>query len=404
RPPAAGADVPRCADWKARNMSTWRRVTDVFCFVWWVAPHGPRSRRAAALSSGPDIRPILVLTETSGLGNLVQLSGLLLNLRRLYPAARITVAMPASSVATALVTKELADEVVFFASRAGHRGELLGFAWRVLRERGFDLGLATFFSPTLLTSVVLRVARCRYRVAYAENEQRGFLNTITLFDRGGRELERHVRLLEYTGCPLERKTTVSISPDGSDRAIEALWRRGLGVERPLLGIHPGCDRVNALKRWPIERVVSVITRFVTDNLAGVLVFLGPDERDLGTALADLEHRVGIFQSDRLEETAALIARCDAFLSNDSGLMHVAAALGVPVVAIFGPTSTEKNAPVGDVTLLTATGVPCRPCYTGSPIRCLHERRYCLEGIGVDEVADAVEQYLLPKRVALWQTC
>ncbi len=78
-------------------------------------------------------------------------------------------------------------------------------------------------------------------------------------------------------------------------------------------------------------------------------------------------------------------------------MHVAAARGVPVVAIFGPTDTVKNAPVGQATLLTAADVPCRPCYAGAPITCSRERRFCLENIGEDTVVAAVARALGRRR-------
>src|SRR5262249_49938572 len=151
--------------------------------------------------------------------------------------------------------------------RPRDRKPLLRFAWRVMRARSFDLGLATFFSSTFLASMVLMLTRCRYRVAFAETRPRGFLNTLTLLDRGGHELERHLRLLEYTGRPLEPRTALFMSSNSVEHAAEFLAPRGLGVERPLLGVHPGCDRQNMLKRWPIERFVSVITQVVNEGLA-----------------------------------------------------------------------------------------------------------------------------------------
>jgi len=372
-----------------------RMLTDVACLLACVVLRPVQRRRATALKADPLLGSILVFNDVRGLGNLIMLSGLLLNLRRLYPAATIAVAMPSSSLAPAIIGPKLADEFLFFDPE-GSRRQLLRFAWRVLRPRRFDLGLATFFSPTLLTSCVLALAGCRYRVAYSERTHRGFLNAVTLLDRGGHELDRHLRLLEFTGQRLIRQTELSVSIEAVLEAEKFLALRGLGSDRPLVGVHPGCDRANALKRWPVERFVAVINEMVTTAVADVAVFLGPDEMDLSTALAaELEPRVPVICFERFELTAVFIGRCQAFLSNDSGLMHVAAALNVPVVAIFGPTDTVKNAPVGIATLLTASGVPCRPCYAGRPVTCTQPQRYCLENICVDEVTSAVEQILTP---------
>lgn len=376
-------------------ISPWRAMTDAACLAGWLASAFLRRRRAAQLSCGAPVRSILVLNEVRGLGNLVMLSGLLLNLRRRYPAATIAVAMPSSPLARVVIGPELADEFLFFDPQASGKA-LLGFAWQVLRPHHFDLGLATFFSATLLTSCVLALADCRYRVAYAERPHRGFLNTITLLDAGGHELDRHLRLLEFTGALLTRQTAVPVPVDKALEAKKLLAQLGLGSERPLLGVHPGCDRINALKRWPVERFAAVINQVVSSGRADAIVFLGPDDMDLRPALeGQFASRVPIICSEGFEFVAALIGCCHAFLSNDSGLMHVAAALGVPVVAIFGPTDTVKNTPVGVATLLTASGVPCRPCYAGRPVTCLHQQRYCLEGVNVNEVLASIDRALTP---------
>lgn len=371
----------------------WRAVTDAASLVVATLYRPIRRRREHELRTHRDIRNILVLNDVRGLGNMVLLSGLLLNLRRLYPGARLTVAMPSCPLAHAVIGPALADEIVCFDTETSRR-TLFPFAWKVLRPRHFDLGLATFFSSTLLTAWVLLLAGCRYRVAYAQSRKRGLLNTITLLDGGGHELDRHLRLLQISGEQLDRRTAVQVSPRARRDAAEFLTRNGLGIERPVLGVHPGCDRVNLLKRWPIERFVRVIARVVTAGLADVVVFLGPDEMDLYDSLAAcVGPRVRVVCSANFDNVAAQIGQCQAFLSNDSGLMHVAAALRVPVVVIFGPTDTVKNAPIGEAVTLISADVWCRPCYSQPPVICRRDRQYCLERIEVDQVVEALQKTL-----------
>ena len=230
------------------------------------------------------------------------------------------------------------------------------------------------------------LARCRYRIAYAQAPHRGFLNTITLRDCGGHELDRHLRLLDYSTELRERRTVVTVPRPATEAARDFLEQHLIGLDRPLLGIHPGCDRVNAVKRWPAEWFIAVIKQVVREGSADVLVFLGPDDMDLYERFASvIGPHVRIICASSLERVTAFMAQCQGFLSNDSGLMHVAAAVDVPVVAIFGPTDTAKNEPVGSAIVLTAKGVACRPCHTQSPITCRYDRRYCMEGIGVAEV-------------------
>ena len=352
-----------------------------------------RARRRRELLA-PDTSPqrIVVLTPVFGIGNLVLLSGLLANLRRRYPKAFVALAVPPAEHVRSIIGKDLADEILPFDPRS--RREALRFAWRELRPRGFDLGLATFFLPTVFTSGLLLLAGCRHRVAFAADERRGLLNTFTCVDAGGHELDRHLQLLAFAGGTIDRSTRVSPSPDAL-RWTDTTFRRlhFAGVRR-IVGVHPGCESVNAQKRWPSRSFGNVIRELVTSGDVGVLVFLGPGESDLLPSLELPESpRVHAVIGEGLPRVIALVSRCDAFLSNDSGLMHVAAGLGVPVAAIFGPTPVEKNAPIGRTTILEEKGLWCRPCWAGPPLSCHRDRRYCLEGVGVDEVVSATRALL-----------
>lgn len=371
-----------------------RIAADFVCTLGYLASAPLRRRRRRMLANATDVQRVLVWTEVGGLGNLVLLSGLLWNLRRLYSTATITLVMPPTPLAHALVPPELAHEILPFDASGADRRAVLRFAWQVLRLRRFDLGVATFFSPTLLTACALAAAGCRYRIAYSESAPRGFLNTMTLTDVGGHELDRHLRLLAYAAKKVNRRVVLRVPPAETHYAQEILACRGLGVSRPLLGIHPGCDRINGVKRWPVERFLRVVDHMAGTGMTDVLVFLGPDDMDLRPKFASrVGTHVALVCHETLEHVMALIGLCRVFLSNDSGLMHVAAALNVPVVAIFGPTDTTKNAPVGRAVILTAQDVSCRPCYRTPPITCIHQSPHCLEHVSTDCVIDAIGRML-----------
>lgn len=378
-------------------------MVDAACRVgaWLLNPL--RRRRLAQLHAGTPIRRILVFNPVSGLGNTILLSGLLVNLRRRFPEASIAVAMPPSALAPVLLDASLVDELLQYPETAPTAVGLLRFAWDVLRPRQFDLGLGTFFSATLRTAAFLTVAGCRYRVAFAQSPQRGFLNTLTLIDEPGHELDRHLRLLSFAPGLHERRTVVNVPAPLRESAHRFLTQRQLGTERPLVGIHPGCDRVNLLKRWPASRFLELIEQLVNDTGADVLVFLGPEDTDLLPQFERIAgRRVHLVADAPFERVAALVHECHAFVSNDSGLMHTAAAMDVPVVGIFGPTDTLKNAPVGSATVLTAAEVACRPCHRGSPVTCDQPRQWCLEQIGVARVLAEVH-HLIARRATVRST-
>ena len=337
---------------------------------------------------------ILVVTPVFGVGNLVLLTGLLANLRRLHPGAHVTVALPAAPYVASILGPELADALEYFEPRSPRRA--LAFAWRTLRPRRFDLGLATFFFPWWYASALLLAAGCRARVACAPDARRGVLNTVTCFDGGGHELDRHLQLLAFAGASLERTTRLVPGAEArawADAAVGGLRTRGAAR---LVGIHPGCEAVNRQKRWPAERFGELARRLAAHGDVGVLVFVGPGEEDVLPALGLADGpRVHVVRGEELARVIALVARCDAFVSNDSGLMHMAAALDVPVAAVFGPTPLDKNAPVGRAVVVEQEGVWCRPCWAGPPLTCHRERRHCLEDITVEQVLAAALS-LLPE--------
>jgi ADP-heptose:LPS heptosyltransferase len=340
----------------------------------------------------PSARRVLVVTPVFGVGNLVLLTGLLVNLRRLCPGARITLALPANPYVRTVIGEALAEEIVFFEPRSPRRA--LALAWRTLRPRGFDVGLATFFLPWGYASAFLLAAGCRRRVAYAPDRAHGFLNTATCVDRGGHEIDRHLALLEASGRTVERTTRIDVEPAAGAWAAGIAERLAAAGAARLVGMHPGCEAVNRQKRWPAERFGEVARRLLGTADTGVIVVLGPGEAELRPALGLPESpRLYVVDGEDLARVVALVARCDVFCSNDSGLMHVAAALSVPVVAIFGPTPLDKNAPVGRATIVEREGLWCRPCWAGPPLTCHRDRRYCLEEVSVDQVLEALRASL-----------
>jgi heptosyltransferase II len=164
------------------------------------------------------------------------------------------------------------------------------------------------------------------------------------------------------------------------------------VPHPLFGMNPGADYGPA-KRWPIEKFITVAEEIQRRTNGAWILFGGPKDTELG-------HQVQAAMSDgpgsffnlagktSLRELMSLLKLCRAFLTNDSGPMHLAAALGVPVVAIFGSTSPALTAPLpaNETPLkIIALDVPCSPCFRRE---CPIDFR-CMNGIGVERVVQAI---------------
>jgi heptosyltransferase-2 len=161
----------------------------------------------------------------------------------------------------------------------------------------------------------------------------------------------------------------------------------------VVGLAPGAAYGYA-KRWPPDRVARLIVRLVRER--GAVCVLGgaagdrASGREIESALPPGIQVVNLIGRTDLRVFAGILARCRAFVSNDSGAMHLAAALGVPVAAIFGPTDERVTAPLGEHDVLLHQ-VFCRPCMLRE---CPIDHR-CMKGVSVDAVFQAVSRRLGP---------
>jgi heptosyltransferase-2 len=162
---------------------------------------------------------------------------------------------------------------------------------------------------------------------------------------------------------------------------------GVAPDRPLVGFAPGAAYGHA-KRWPPERVAQVITRLARERgIRAVLVGAGGDReagRGIESSLPADVSAVNVIGRTDLRLLMGVISTCRAFVSNDSGAMHLAAALGVPVTAIFGPTNERATAPLGDHDVVLHP-VFCRPCMLRE---CPIDHR-CMKRISEEDVYGAV---------------
>jgi len=179
---------------------------------------------------------------------------------------------------------------------------------------------------------------------------------------------------------------------------DVVAREDLGPR--LVGLAPVAS--SALKRWPAARVCSLVASLPPDPGRDVLVFgLGAREQALEAQLrrAAAPNRVHLVSPCHLQQTAALIAHCRAFVSNDTGLMHMAAAVGTPTVGIFGPTSPHIYLPEGATAVGGEDGCAHRPADRFGPPacvlegRCLINRRSCITAVSVPAVRAALERAL-----------
>ncbi|HEX5474472.1 MAG TPA: lipopolysaccharide heptosyltransferase II [Vicinamibacterales bacterium] len=183
---------------------------------------------------------------------------------------------------------------------------------------------------------------------------------------------------------------IDVRPESRARGARLLEAAGVPADALVVGFAPGAAYGEA-KRWPPSRVADVVAHLAREGVTGVLVGAA-DDRDTGRAVQSSlpagVNVVNLIGRTDLRALAGVLARCRAFVSNDSGAMHLAAAIGVPVTAIFGPTDERATAPLGPHDLIVRD-VFCRPCMLRD---CPIDHR-CMRRIDAVSVAASVDRHL-----------
>ena len=189
---------------------------------------------------------------------------------------------------------------------------------------------------------------------------------------------RHlVRALGFPNGPDEPQ--LEIGDAAREEGSRALIAAGWDGRAPLVALAPGAAYGSA-KRWPPE----YFAQLAGDGIGTVMVGSAADRRtghDVEARLGRERHTLNLVGATDLATLAGVLVNCRALVTNDSGAMHVAAALGVPVTAVFGPTNERATGPRGRAHAVLANPVSCRPCMLRE---CPIDHR-CMRGIGVDAV-------------------
>lgn len=201
----------------------------------------------------------------------------------------------------------------------------------------------------------------------------------------GHQLDDYTDLLTAINAPrvVDELPTFSLPTTVRERGRKRLRALGIRLDRPLFGLHAG-GLYGRAKHWGDTRYCEVAERLRTDGY-DVVLLTSPGERQQAEAISSTCNGLPMIgQNGDVLELASAITHCSVIITNDSGPLHLAAALAVPSVSIFGPTDPERTVIPGASRVLRKP-VGCQPCYQREcPLR--HHR--CMSEIGVDDVYGA----------------
>ena len=340
----------------------------------------------------PQLKPRRVLVRsTNWIGDAVMTTPAVRTIRQNFPEAEISILVH-PWVADIFVASPHVDNIIHYDKKGRHAG-LAGMLrlGRELRERKF--GVAILLQNAFEAAFIAWRAAIPCRAGY-RRDCRGPLLTHGV---GIPAERRKVHQVHYYQGMLQ-DLGLKKGPDGLflniPDQVRAQAKKLLAPYKahgPVVGLNPGAAYGPA-KRWPAEKF-GMLAKTLRQSHGAVCVVFGTDA-DAGAA--NIIKAAGGLVVDMTGKTElmaamALIEGCDAFVTNDSGLMHVAAALETPLAAIFGSTDHVATGPFSSNARIIRKDIPCSPCLRPD---CKKDFA-CMESIGVDEVAATVAQLLSP---------
>lgn len=337
----------------------------------------------------------IIVRMPNWIGDLVMATPILADLRKAYPHARIT-AMCRSPICELLKEDPHIDELFCFSkgSSFGRRTEKRSIIEK-LRKGKYDLGV--LLTHSFSSAWWFWIGNVKNRLGY-EGNGRKFLLTHSLplpENIQSQHLVRtYKRLLQTLDMPIsDTPPKLYLSEKEKKDARTLLTQRGVPEDVPVVGINPGATYGSA-KCWLPDRFKEVTNKLLQDKDIHIVYFGDQATTELVKAICAGFHSsrvINLAGQTSLRELTALIAQCDVLLTNDSGPMHIADAIGTPLVALFGSTSEIVTGPyrTGKVIHKHAE---CSPCYQRT---CPIDFR-CMKRIESDEVYEALMQILSKK--------
>jgi lipopolysaccharide heptosyltransferase II len=263
---------------------------------------------------------------------------------------------------------------------------------RLLRARKFEAVI--HFPHSFESAWISHLSRIPIRIGYA-TEGRRWLLTHPLRSskdlRNVHQVSYFFHLLEPLGIkkdpsPEKDPLRLTVAPEHKKKMALAMKTWGISSKDPLVGIAPGAIYGSA-KCWPFRRFEELAEK-IRQAWQARVVLLGTVHDAQGVPVKDNPPYLNLVGKTGLGEALALMEKCRLIIANDSGLMHAATALKIPLVALFGPTDLNRTGPWGKNFRIVRKDFPCSPCLKKN----CPEQQTCLEAIGVEEVWEAVRGF------------
>lgn len=331
----------------------------------------------------------IIVHMPNWVGDLVMATVVLSDLRKEFPKAVLT-AMASRPVCELLKTDKDVDKIycfkkekLFFLRRKNNRGII-----QDLRKGNYDLGI--LLTNSFSSARLFYRGHVRNVIGYKKDFRSVLIKYAIRFPKEEvHQIIKYKNLLKPLGIQASNtKPRIYLDNEEIHKIKKLLYQKGYKKNLTLIGINP-LAKYGMAKCWPSENFRKLAQRLSEDK-NNVIVFVGDlSSKDLiGKICSDLPKNViNIAGLTSLRELACIINECDLFITNDSGPMHVASALDVPLIALFGSTSQELTGPYNEKAIVINKKVGCSPCFK----RICPNDFKCMKQITCEEVIEKIKR-------------
>ena len=327
----------------------------------------------------------IMVRAANWIGDAISTTPVIRALKKNFPNAKV-VLLAKAWVIPVYEYNPYINEIMVYDANSRHKKGLgtLRLA-KDLKEQKFDF--AVLFQNAFEAALIAFLARIKQRLGY-NTDCRGFLlnKSIKLKSalKKGHIIDYYLGLLKGADLINDgKKLDLFICRSDIDYAEKFLKDQNFDLKHPVIGINPGATGGKA-KRWFPKRYAKLCERLGEKLKNKILIFGGAKDKELGEYILKQfsNNCINIAGTTTLGQSFALIQKCSLFITNDSGLMHAAAALNINQIVIIGPTNYIATAPLNKNSVIVREPLDCSPCLKDS---CKKGHHKCMQAIDVEMV-------------------
>lgn len=349
----------------------------------------------------------ILIIALSGIGDALMFTPALKLLKKYLPEAQIDALVMIKGAEEIYSANPNLNRVYYFDFIKEGKFKSLKFISGL--RNNYDASISVYPSNRKEYNIInyLVGAKKRVGVKYLlKNKQNfGFLNNITVLeDDSAHNVQTNIKLCEaLTGKNFNEEPPLELTFTGEEVNYSKQFYADHSIkdDELVIGFHPGCATLkNHIKRrWEPEKFAQLGKKLIEEKNAKILLFGGPDEIELKKNIYSQinSENVIVVNSESIKESAAIMKRCNLFVTNDSSQMHIAAALQLKVIAIIGPTNKNYIYPWKTEHKIVSLNLECSPCffYSPKPLNCSRDdvKFKCIIEIDVGTVYSSVIHFL-----------